>query len=189
MLNIFRRHRDGCSKANARSQDCPRKPKCPIHFERTDGTGKRQKRQALKDPASGGGVREWKRAVEILRDMELPTPVEATQKTRTAIVTAANSFLELKAIKNPETQRKYRNLLKRLQAFADGVLHKSTVNELTYPDIITFKNTWRGSNSTKRNEQTMLKAFRNRYSADFGSVLAGLRRAAVVREGGIISCR
>ena len=159
MLNIFRRHRDGCCKAGTRSQDCPSKPKCPIHFEGIDGSGKRQKRQALRDPASGSGVREWNRAVEILRDMELPSPVEPTLKPQTAISLASSSFLESKAKTNPETQRKYRNLLKRLVSFAEGTLHKSTVNELTYPEIITFKNTWQGSNSTQRNEQTMLKAF------------------------------
>ena len=159
MLNIFRRHRAGCSKAGTRSEDCPSKPKCPVHFEGIDGSGKRQKRQALKDPASGSGVREWNRAVEILRDMELPTPVEPTLKPQTAIATATKCFLESKAKKNTETQRKYRNLLKRLQAFAEGTLHKSSINELTYPEIIRFKNTWHGSNSTQRNEQTMLKAF------------------------------
>jgi integrase len=67
--------------------------------------------------------------------------------------------LELKAKKNVETQRKYRNLLKRFQAFAEGTLHKFTLNEVTYPEIISFRNTWKGSNSTQRNEQTMLKAF------------------------------
>jgi hypothetical protein len=55
--------------------------------------------------------------------------------------TAVKSFLESKAKKNAKTQRKYRNLLKRLQTFAEGTLHKSTVNDLTYPEIISFKNT------------------------------------------------
>ncbi len=91
--------------------------------------------------------------------MELPTRVEATQKVQTAISTAAKTFLETKARKNPETQRKYRNLLKRLQEFAEGTLHKSAVNELTYTDMNSFRNTWRGANSVQRNERTMLKAF------------------------------
>jgi hypothetical protein len=67
-LNIFRRHRAGCSKADTRPQDCPSKPKCPIHFEGVDGVGIRRKRQALVDPATGGGVRDWNRAVEIIRE-------------------------------------------------------------------------------------------------------------------------
>ena len=96
--------------------------------------------------------------MDITREMERTPTAEATPKPQTAISTAVGSFLESKAKMNRETQRKYRNLLKRLQAFAE-TLRKSTVNELTYPDIISFKNTWQGSNSTQRNEQTMLKAF------------------------------
>lgn len=159
MLNIFRRHRAGCSKTGTRSENCPSKPKCPIHFEGIDGSGKRQKPQALKDPSSGSGVREWNRAVEILRDLELPTPIAPTLKPQTAISAAAKCFLESKAKKNTETQRKYRNLLKRLQAFAEGTLHKSAVDELILTDMNSFRNTWSGANSVQRNEQTMLKAF------------------------------
>jgi len=113
----------------------------------------------LKDPVSGSGVRDWNRAVEIVREMELPTPVEPTQKPRTAISSAVKTFLESKAKKNPETQRKYRNLLKRLQSFAEGTLQKVAVDELSYTDMNSFRNTWTGANSVQRNEQTMLKAF------------------------------
>lgn len=159
MLNIFRRHTAGCSRAGTRSQDCPSKPKCPIHFEGVDGTGTRQKRQALIDPASGSGVRDWNRAVEIIREMELPTPVEPSQKPKTAITTAAEAFLQLKAKRNRETLRKYENLFKRLEAFAVGTLHKPNVDDLTYPDMVAFRATWAGANSVQKNEQTMLKAF------------------------------
>ena len=142
-----------------RSQDCPSKPKCPVHVEGIDGQGKHLRPRALKDPASGSGVRDWNRAVEIVRDMELPTSVEPTQKPQTAICTAVDAFLTLKAKKQPETQRKYRNLLKRLQAFAESTLRKSTVDELSYPDMVAFRNTWVEANSTQINQQTMLKAF------------------------------
>lgn len=159
MLNIYRRHRADCSRAGTRSLDCPSKPKCSIHFEGIDGTGRHLRPQALKDPASGSGVRDWNRAVEIIREMELPIQIEPTQKPQTVISTAATAFLESKAKKNVETQRKYRLLLKRLETFAERTLHKSTVSELTYPDMNAFRNTWHGANSVQRNEQTMLKAF------------------------------
>ncbi len=77
MLNLYRRHRGACPKAGTRSQDCTSKPKCPIHFEGIDGTGKRHNPQSLQDPASGSGVRDWNRAVEVIREMELPRPVAA----------------------------------------------------------------------------------------------------------------
>ncbi|MGA7234295.1 MAG: site-specific integrase [Bryobacteraceae bacterium] len=91
--------------------------------------------------------------------MELPTPVEPTQKPQTAISTAVEAFLASKTKKHAETQRKYRNLLKRLQTFAESTLRKSTVDELTYPDMVAFRNSWTESNSTQINQQTMLKAF------------------------------
>src|SRR5690349_21633393 len=74
VLVIYRRHKANCSKAGTRTQDCPSKPKCPIHFEGVDGAGIRRKRRALVDPATAGGVRDWNRAVEIIRELELPAP-------------------------------------------------------------------------------------------------------------------
>jgi integrase len=159
VLNIYRRHRKECSKFGSRSEHCPSKPKCAIHVEGIDGQGRNLKPRALKDPASGSGVRDWNRAVEIVRDMELPTPVEPVQKPKTALTVAIEAFLTLKAKKQPETQRKYRNLLKRLQEFAETTLRKSTVDELTYPDMVAFRHTWQNANSTQINAQTMLKAF------------------------------
>src|SRR5690349_18572869 len=98
MLNIFRSHSADCSKAGTRSQDCQSRPKCPIHFEGVDGQGIRRKRQALVDPASGSGVRDWNRAVEIIRDLELPTPAAPTApKPQTDLAQATDSFVAFKA--------------------------------------------------------------------------------------------
>ena len=80
MLVIYRRHKANCSKAGALSQDCPSKPKCPIHFEGVDGAGIRRKRRALVDPATEGGVRDWNRAVEIIRELEIPVRIESVSK-------------------------------------------------------------------------------------------------------------
>lgn len=159
MLNLYRRHRSGCAKFGTRSQDCPSKPKCPVHVEGIDGQGRHLRPRALRDPASGSGVRDWNRAVELVREMELPTPVEPAQKPKTALSTAIDEFLGLKAKKQAETQRKYRNLLNRLRVFCESTLRKSTLDELTYPDMVAFRNTWQESNSTQINQQTMLKAF------------------------------
>jgi hypothetical protein len=101
VLNIFRRHRADCSRAGTRSQDCPSKPKCPIHYEGINGTGKRLKPQALKDPASGSGVRDWNRAVEIVRELELPAPQAPVEKPQTNLDDAIASLLAFKAPKGP----------------------------------------------------------------------------------------
>src|SRR5580692_5824880 len=120
MLNIFRRHRAGCSKFEARSQDCPSKPKCPIHFEGIDGTGIKRKRQALIDPASGSGVRDWNRAVEIIRDLEVRDPVEPYQKPLVSIERAVASFIRYKARRSLDVQRKCKLVLGRLRTFLEG---------------------------------------------------------------------
>jgi hypothetical protein len=107
-----------------------------------DGTGSRRKRHALIDPASGSGVRDWNRAVEIIREMELPTRVEPTQKPKTAMTAAKETLLQLRAKCDRETRRKYENLFERLEQFAVGTLHKPNVDDLTYPDMVaqTVKN-------------------------------------------------
>jgi len=85
MLNLFRVIAARAPKSGTRSQDCNSKPKCPIHFEGVDGTGRCHTPQSLKDPGSGSGVRDWNRAVEIIRDMEIPAPPEQTQKPAVSI--------------------------------------------------------------------------------------------------------
>jgi integrase len=158
MLNIFRRHRDGCSKAGTRSQDCPSKLKCAIHFEGIDGAGRRQKRQALVDPASGSGIRDWNRAVELIREMELPTQLAPAQKPQASIDEAAASFLALKSKLSPDVQRKIRLVLGRLRAFLE-LRRKTTVAEVTFGDLIDFRAAWSDAPSTQRRNQELLKAF------------------------------
>jgi integrase len=158
MLNIFRRHRDGCSKAGTRSQGCPSKPKCSIHFEGIDGTGARRKRQALIDPASGGGVRDWNRAVEIVRGMELPTPVEPTQKPQVGMEAAIGSFLDFKARRSPDVQRKARLVLGRLKAFLER-RNKLAVAEVTFSDLVAFRAGWPEAPTTQRRNQEVMKGF------------------------------
>ena len=166
MLNVFRRHGEGCPLKGKRRGDgrhgkgyCPLKPPCRIYYEGIDGTGKNHTPQVLTDPETGGKVRDWNRACEIIRGMELPTPPEPTQKRKTPFQTAAESFQALKAKKNRETLRKYVNILKRLRDYCEAELHTSFVDDVSFTDLINFRNTWKEANSTQVNQQTMLKAF------------------------------
>lgn len=158
MLNIFRRHIAGCSKAGTRSQDCPSKPKCPIHFEGIDGAGVKRKRQALMDPASGSGVRDWNRAVEIIRGLELPTPIELPQKPRVGLEDAISSFLAFKARKSPDVQRKARLILGRMRAFMER-RKKLAVADVTFNDLAEFRAEWTEALTTQRRNQEAMKGF------------------------------
>ena len=158
MLNIFRRHRDGCSRAGTRSQDCPSKPKCSIHFEGIDGAGVHRKRQALIDPASGSGVRDWNRAAEIIRDMELPTPIESVQKPQIGLQDAIDSFIAFKARRSIDVQRKARLILGKLKAFLER-RKKLTVAEITFNDLVEFRAGWTDALTTQRRNQEAMKGF------------------------------
>src|SRR5215831_4187827 len=113
MLNLYRRHLKACSKAGTRSQECPSKPKCPIHFEGIDGLGKRHKPQALKNPANWSGFRDWTLAIETTREMERITPPEAPKAPPKTVEDAIASFLQFKATKSDDVQRKARSILRR----------------------------------------------------------------------------
>jgi len=165
MLNVFRRHGERCAlkrkrgDGRHRSGYCPSKPPCRIYFEGIDGTGKHHKPQVLVDPDTGGKVRDWNRACEIIRGMELPTPPEPTQKPKTDLRIAIRGFLALKAKRDRETRRKYTNILERLRAYCENVRHTPFVDDVAFTDLINFRNTWNGAHSTQINQQTMLKAF------------------------------
>ncbi len=158
MLNILRRQIAGCSKAGTRSQDCPSKPKCPIHFEGIDGAGVRRTRQALIDPSFGSGVRDWNRAVEIIRGLELPLPVELPQKPRVSLEDAITSFLAFKARKSPDVQRKAKLILSRLRAFMEN-RKKLAVAEVTFSDLAEFWADWTEALTTQRRNQEAMKGF------------------------------
>jgi integrase len=158
MLNIFRRHRAACSRFGTRSQDCTSKPKCPIHFEGIDGTGKRHRPQALKDPASGSGVRDWNRAVELIREKELPAPLESTQKPQVNIADAIASYGAFKARRSKDVQRKARLVLGRLRAFMEQ-RGKIAVAEITFSDLVDCRASWTESMTTQRRNQEVVKSF------------------------------
>src|ERR1700734_68128 len=101
MLNLFRRHVSECPNYGKRmGQKCPRKPPCPIHYEGICSNGKRSRSQALIDPQTGNGVRDWSRACELVRDMEAPTPT-IVPITRTTIADAIEHFFEAQDRQGP----------------------------------------------------------------------------------------
>jgi integrase len=146
------------SKADTRSQDCPSKPKCAIHFEGIDGAGIRRKRQALIDPATGSGVRDWNRAVEIIRELELPTPVEPTVRPQVSLENAIASFLAFKSRRSLDVQRKSKLVLGRLKSFLE-LRKKLAVAEVTFTDLVEFRAHWTDSSTTQRRNQEVMKGF------------------------------
>lgn len=158
MLNIFRRHRAGCSLAGTRTQNCPSKPKCPIHFEGIDGLGKHHKPQALKDPTTGSGVRDWNLAIDITRDMERTKQPEESKKPPVSLERAIHEYLDFKRTKSPDVQRKARLLLGRLKTYMEG-LKKTMVPEVKFSDLVEFRAQWTEAKTTQRRNQEVLKAF------------------------------
>lgn len=169
MLNLFRRHIASCANYGTRTgQKCPRKPPCPIHFEGVDGQGKKVKPQAIVDPRTGNGIRDWARACEVIRDMEAPTPVLVAEN-RTTIQDAIKPFLLLKESKSRDTYRKNRNLLAAFQAFMEASpRNHQFMTEVRFHDLTSFCSTWEGADQSKLRDLGILTSFLNYcYRADF----------------------
>ncbi len=158
MLNVFRRHVSKCPKFGTRSQDCSSRPKCPIHYEGVDGEGRKIKPRALVDPVTGKGLRDWNRAVEIIRELELPRAVEKPPRASLPIEQAAAAYLASKAKRSPDTQRKIRLITGRLARFAEPK-KKYRIDEIDLPTLVEFRNTWQGKETTQRRDQEILRSF------------------------------
>src|ERR1700674_4615952 len=134
MLHIFRRHVAGCTHHGKRTGGkCPSKPPCPVHYEGVDGRGKRHRSQALIDPRTGNGVRDWSRASEIVRDMEAPEQV-IKPEVRVTIAEAVEHFLKLKAGKSRDTYRKAERLLAKFGTFMEARGYQF-IKEVSFPDL------------------------------------------------------
>jgi site-specific recombinase XerD len=158
MLNVFRRHISKCSKFGSRSQDCSSRPKCPIHYEGLDGEGRKIKPRGLIDPISGRGIRDWNRAVEVIRELELPRPIEKPTRVSVSLEKAAEAFLASKLKRSPDTQRKIRLLTGRLISFAE-TKKKYAIDEIDLPTLVDFRNTWCGKDTSQRRDQEILRSF------------------------------
>lgn len=162
MLNIFRRHVASCKNSGTRTgQKCPNKPACPIHVEGLSGAGKRIKPQSLIDPRTGNGIRDWARAVEVLRDLEAPSPVLVAE-LRTPIKDAIEHFSNTKAQTSIDRRRKVKNVLKAFREFLEaGPRAYRFMQELKFHDITDHMSTWQGASSTRRANRELLKEFFN----------------------------
>jgi integrase len=158
MLNLFRRHVAGCKNHGKRTEGkCPSKPPCPIHIEGVGGDGKRRKPQALIDPRTGIGVRDWAQANEIVRDMEAPAP-QITPEVRVSIGEAVEHFVNLKRGKSVDTFRKNKGVLDRMKPFMEARGYV-WVTEIKFPDLTDWCSTWTGAPRTKIRDLGIVTAF------------------------------
>jgi integrase len=103
-------------------------------------------------------VRDWNRAVEIIRGIELPAPPEPTQKSQVTIEDAIASFLAFKARKSTDVQRKAKLILGRLKSFLER-RKKVAVAEVTFGDLVDFRASWPEAAATQRRNQEVMKGF------------------------------
>jgi hypothetical protein len=134
----------------------PQQTECPIHYEGVDGTGIRRKPQALVDPATNSGVCDWSRAVEIIRELELPNRRKPVQKPLISMEQAIGSFLGFKSKRSADVQRKAKAILGRLKMFMES-RKKLAVSEFT--DLVDFRGAWTDAGTTQRRNQEVLRAF------------------------------
>ncbi len=160
MVHIFRRHVSDCAyHAKRTGQKCPKRPPCPVHYEGVDGRGKRVRSQALIDPRTGNGVRDWARACELVRDMEAPVPTLAPE-SRTTIAVAVAHFLKLKTGKSRDTYRKSERLLATFRTFMESAPRSyQFMNEIKFPDLTDLCSSWTGANRTKVRDLGILTSF------------------------------
>jgi integrase/recombinase XerD len=175
MLNLFRRHVAGCPGFKKRTgQKCPRRPPCPVHYEGVDGQGKQHRSQALVDPRTGNGIRDWARACEVLRDLETPAPVLVAQK-RTTIHEAIEHFLKLKENKSTDTRRKNKRMLTLFKSYMEAnPRNRECMTEVQFSDLTDFCSAWKGSNRSKIRDVSLLTSFlKYCHRADFTSKNVG----------------
>jgi integrase/recombinase XerD len=147
MLVVHRRHVDECPHRHKGRQF--RKCTCPLWIDWRVG------RKRIQKPL---GTRDWgvaqiqarKIEVEGLTSKIIPTTVEA----------ACDKFLadaKVRQLKE-ESLRKYRQLFKQLQAYAEmrGI---GLLNNLTTDELLTFRQTWKNSNLSAKKKLELMKAF------------------------------
>ncbi|HEX4227738.1 MAG TPA: hypothetical protein VHZ07_03645 [Bryobacteraceae bacterium] len=160
MLNIFRRHVSACPNYGKRTaQKCPRRPPCPIHYEGIDGQGIRHRSEALIDPRTGNGIRDWARACEVVRDLEAPAPALVPER-RTAIQAAIDHFVKLKESKSPDTRRKNRRVLMDFKSFMEASPRNyQFITDVRFSDLTDVASAWQGSNRSKVRDLGILTSF------------------------------
>jgi site-specific recombinase XerD len=153
MLAIYRRHNPKrCSSTDSRNCSNKRHP-CPIWVRgsRADGT---YVRVPLKS-------RDWTKALEVMREMEVtgerPAPVTAPQEGIT-IEKWRDQFVKNARTENisSETIRKYEALFRQLIAYAKDKGLRFP-NELDLESLQDFRNTWKDKPLSKSKKQERLR--------------------------------
>ncbi|HXE63522.1 MAG TPA: hypothetical protein VN519_08265 [Bryobacteraceae bacterium] len=96
--------------------------------------------------------------MEITREMELPRPVEQSQKPQTNLTDAIESYIAFKSHRSDDVRRKAQLVLTRLQKFLE-LRKKLTVPEITLTDLAAFRATWISASTTQRRDQDSLRSF------------------------------
>lgn len=154
MLSIYRRHNPKkCSSTDSQNCSNKRRP-CPIWVRgsRADGS---YVRVPLKS-------RDWTKALEVMREMEVtgerPAPMAAPQE-RITIEKWRDQFVKTAKTENisPETIRKYETLFRQLIAYAENKGIRFP-NELDVGSLQEFRDTWKDKPLSKSKKQERLRS-------------------------------
>lgn len=147
MLIVHRRHVDACPHRH-KGRDY-RKCSCPLWIDWRVG------RQRIQKPL---GTRDWGVAQIQARKIEVDGLTAAI--TPATIEVACEKYLadaEARGLKE-ESLRKYRQLFKQMKEYAQGkgiVL----INNLTTPELLEFRTTWKNTNRSAKKKLELMKAF------------------------------
>jgi integrase len=90
--------------------------------------------------------------------MELPVPIERTEKPRASVEQAIASFVAFKSRRSVDVQRKSKLILGRLKAFLES-RKKIAVSDITFTDLVDFRAGWSDAFTTQRRNQEIIRSF------------------------------
>ena len=171
-LKLYRRHRKECEGAHledARTGEFEegrrgwKKCGCLIHVSGTLG-GKFNRRQTGKadwDEAKAL-VALWEKAASWDGQDEIEQPLPPTAEATPGRITIARAIAlfttEFQEYAAPATQKKYRRILKRFQAFSDARGY-AAIDQWNPLDVREFRSSWPVSPRTAARSMSMVKAF------------------------------
>lgn len=147
MLRIVRRHQKSCPLTSEADPNCPSKVKCPIHVKGIGPDGK-MVRESL-------GTRNWALAAQELLRREAGEKKEDPPVT---VEAAVKDYRDFKSQRAEDTKRKIRLVTDRLKDFL-GKRGIHNIAEVRLPDLVAFRNTWTGAETTRRRDQEIVKSF------------------------------
>lgn len=176
MLQIYRRHLKKCShRTEGRKY---RRCHCPIWVDGfLAGQEIRKVLHDPRDPANRETVRDWQKAQDIVREWEAKGAIEQGKDLGpTTTKEACESFVADAEARNLKegTLRKYRQLFRQLQDFADsmGVRY---LNEIDLVALRGFRGSWRDRNLSALKKLERLGSF-YRFACENGWVGTNLAK-------------